>query len=580
MSNITYLHGWKPEFCIQLDTNDNNLADFNRFMAKGLPSTASLQQGGCFEDANREGFILQMKYRFDDFMGEGKSHDSLYTAYFECSLYLRWCDEHDQEAFTKNATEAYFESLYKTVLLGKIKRSTYKKKRFHILRLFTYYLDLPSTYFDNITITDSSDSEPFEAYTRSDLNQLLPFLRSLFKQTAKQFIEAPEKHINTFKNNPTMTFDWKGERYKLCGGLNKMMCAGTYLLAYYTYVNTSDLFQLKQPDNASISVGEIWYTMPAFKRRAFKTIQVEVGAHELDIPKYAMSFFETLLEASRLISTNSNTTLLQMVASRQSTQFKNATLQTFLRTWVEKHFTFTDQTGRRLRPMISRFRETGAQITAYHQGEIVNDIMLNNTSNTRKKSYSKGNQIANNGMMQDAMSLREQEIKQGKSTKEAQENLGIDVLVIEAENTINLPNLSRTPNGGSCSEPFGEKSEKFTKKALKHGLLKDGERLACADLLGCFGCPDQVIVQSISDIWCLLSFKTRIEESLFFHLNAHHYKKNFEKIIVFIEAHILPNINPSLLRAAEEKLDDDGLHPNWDDAESVLNLIPARDISK
>ncbi|MBF4296771.1 hypothetical protein EAY24_26365, partial [Vibrio anguillarum] len=138
-----------------------------------------------------------------------------------------------------------------------------------------------------------------------------------------------------------------------------------------------------------------------------------------------MSFFETLLEASRLISTNSNTTLLQMVASRQSTQFKNATLQTFLRTWVEKHFTFTDQTGRRLRPMISRFRETGAQITAYHQGEIVNDIMLNNTSNTRKKSYSKGNQIANNGMVQDAMSLREQEIKQGESTKEAQKSLGI-----------------------------------------------------------------------------------------------------------------------------------------------------------
>jgi hypothetical protein len=580
MSNITYLHGWKPEFCIQLDTNDNKLADFNRFMAKGFPSTASLQQGGRFEDANREGFILQMKYRFDDFMGEGKSHDSLYTVYSECSLYLRWCDEHDEEAFTQNATEAYFESLYKKVLLGKIKRSTYKKKRFHILRLFSDYLDLPSTYFDNITITDSSDSEPFEAYTRSDLNQLLPFLRSLFKQTAKQFIEAPEKHINTFKNNPTMTFDWKGERYKLCGGINKMMCAGTYLLAYYTYANTSDLFQLKQPDNASTSVGEIWYTMPAFKRRAFKTIQVEVGAHGLDIPKYAMSFFDTLLEASRLISTNSNTTLLQMVASRQSTQFKNATLQTFLRTWVEKHFTFTDQTGRRLRPMISRFRETGAQITAYHQGEIVNDIMLNNTSNTRKKSYSKGNQIANNGMMQDAMSLREQEIKQGKSTKEAQDSLGIDVLVIEAENTINLPNLSRTPNGGSCSEPFGEKSEKFTKKALTHGLLKDGERLACADLLGCFGCPDQVIVQSISDIWCLLSFKTRIEESLFFHLDAHHYKKNFEKIIVFIEAHILPNINPSLLRAAEEKLDDNGLHPNWDDAESVLNLIPARDISK
>lgn len=317
MSNITYLHGWKPELCIQLDNSSNCLADFNRFMVKGFPSTASLQQERRFEDANREGFILQIKSRFDEFMSEGRSHDSLYTTYLLCSLYLRWCDERNEEAFTQNSTETYFRSLYQEVLLGTTKRSTYKHKRSMMLRLFCDYLDLPSTYFDNITITDKSDAEPFEAYTRSDLNQLLPFLRSLFKQTAKQFIENPEKHINAHGSPPTMTFDWKGERYKLCGGISKMMCAGSYLLAYYTYANTSDLFQLKQPDNASTSAGEIWYTMPAFKRRAFKIIQVEVGGHELDIPKYAMSFFDTLLEASRLISTDSNATLLQTVAFKK-----------------------------------------------------------------------------------------------------------------------------------------------------------------------------------------------------------------------------------------------------------------------
>ena len=580
MSNIAYLHGWRPELSIQLDTDDSTSADFNRFMVKGFPSTVSLQQGGRFDDASREGFILQMKSRFDDFMSEGKSHNSLYSIYSECSLYLRWCDEHDEEAFTQHATETYFAFLYKKVLLGKPKRSTYRNKRSQMLCLFRDYLDLPSAYFDSISVTDSSDIESFEAYTRSDLNQLLPFLRSLFKQTAKQFIKNPEKHIDAHKNVPTMTFNWNGERYKLCGGISKMMCAGTFLLAYYTYANTSDLFQLKQPDNASTSVCEIWYTMPAFKRRAFKTIKVEMGGHELDIPKYAMNFFDTLLEASHLIYTAPNATLLQTVVSKQRAPLKTATLRDFLNLWVEKHFTFTDQTGRRLRPIISRFRETGAQITTYHQGELVNDIMLNNTSNTRKKSYSKGNRAANNGMMQDAMSLREQEIKQGESTKEAKESLGIDVLVIEAENKIHLPNLSRTPNGGSCSEPFGEKSEKYTRKALKHGLIKDGERLACADLLDCFGCPDQVIVQSLSDIWCLLSFKSCIEESLYRHLDAHHYKKNFEDIIVFIDTKILPNIKTSLLRAAEEKMDDEGLHPNWDDAESVLNLIPSQETSK
>ncbi|MEZ9201395.1 hypothetical protein AB4151_03180 [Vibrio splendidus] len=578
MSNITYLHGWKPELCIQFD--DNRLADFNRFMVKGFPSTTALQQGSRLEDANREGFILQMKSRFGDLMAEGKSHTSLYSTYLQCSLYLRLCDEHDEEAFTQHATEAYFKSLYRGVLLGKIKRSTYKARRSRMLCLFCDCLDLPSAHFDNITITDGSDKESFEAYTRSDLNQLLPFLRSIFKQTAKQFIENSEEHIDAHKNAPTMNFDWKGEQYKLCGGISKMMCAGTFLLAYYTYANTSDLFQLKQPDNASTSIGEIWYTMPAFKRRAFKTIHVEMGGHELDIPKYAMSFFDTLLEASRLISTDPNATLLQTVASKQRAPIKSTTLQGFLRRWVEKHFTFNDQTGCRLRPVISRFRETGAQITTYHQGELVNDIMLNNTSNTRRESYSKGNRAANNGMMQDAMSLREQEIKQGESTNEAKESLGIDVLVIEAENKIHLPNLSRTPSGGSCSEPFGEKSEKYTRKALKHGLIKDGERLACADLLGCFGCPDQVIVQSLSDIWCLLSFKNCIEESLYHHLDAQHYKQNFEDIIVFIDTKILPNIKTSLIKAAEEKMDDEGLHPNWGDTESVLSLIPSQETSK
>jgi len=223
---------------------------------------------------------------------------------------------------------------------------------------------------------------------------------------------------------------------------------------------------------------------------------------------------------------------------------------------------------------VSRFRETGAQLTAYHQGELANDIMLNNTPKTRKRHYSEGSKIANNGMMQDTMSIREAQIKNKIDAIEAQTYLGIEVLVIEAEYKVNLPNLSRTPNGGSCKAPFGEKSKKYTRKARQQGLLKEGERLACADLLACFGCPDQVMVQSVSDIWCLLSFKACIEESLYLHLDASHYRKNFQKIINFIEVNICPAINKKILKQAEAKLDDEGLHPAWDDSLSLLNLLP------
>ncbi|MEZ8295049.1 hypothetical protein AB6D11_14485 [Vibrio splendidus] len=574
MSNLSYLSRWDPKLCIQLNTEDNHLADFNRFLVKGIPPTQQLQQGVQFEDADRERFALQLKDMFDEVIEEGGSHNSLYDNFSETSLYLRWCDGQSSQAFSQSSLEGFMTHLQTRVMLGEIKSSSYKLRRSRMVTLFTRYLDLPHHYFDNVVIMDDADREPFEAYARSDLNQILPFLRRLFNQTYEQFIKGPDKHIQAHKSIPTMTFKWKGEDYLLCGGITKMMCAATYLLAYYTYANTSDLFKLQQPKNASTSLGETWYTMTAFKRRAFKTIQVEMGGHELEIPKYAMKFFDKLLNASQRLSIDENATLLQTIASKKVQPLKSRTLHSFLQRWVEKHFTFTDQTGRRLRPAISRFRETGSQLTTYHQGEMVNDIMLNNAPNTRKKHYSKGNELANKGMMQDVMSIREEQVKTGVKTKQAQENLGIDVLVVEAENKSNIPNLSRTPNGASCADPFGGKSKKYTKKAQKRGLAEEGERLACADLLGCFGCPDQVVVQSVADIWCLLSFKACIEESLYLHLDASHYRKNFENVVKFIELKILPNINKRTLKQAEAKLDDDARHPLWDDSESILGLIP------
>lgn len=121
--------------------------------------------------------------------------------------------------------------------------------------------------------------------------------------------------------------------------------------------------------------------------------------------KYALEFFDKLREASMLIDTGDHATLLAVIVTNKVQPINPSTLRAFA-DWMEKHFSFTDQTGRRLRPVISRFRETGAQLTAFHQGDMANDIMLNNTPNTRKKHYCEGNKITNNGMLQDAMVIR------------------------------------------------------------------------------------------------------------------------------------------------------------------------------
>jgi hypothetical protein len=516
-----------------------------------------------------------MRDRFQEAIDEGGSHHTLFGTFGETSMYLRWCDAGSIEAFTQSSIEDYMAHLYLAVLQGTLKKSSYNKKRSTMFYLFAMMMELPPGWFNSIVVTDASDKEPYEGYSRSDLNQLLPFLRKMFNQTYQQLIANPDKHIQANKNLHTMTFVWKGETYKLSSGISKMMCSATYLLAYYTYINTEQIFMLKQPRNASISMGEAWYKMPAFKRRAFKTIQVEIGEHNvIDIPKYSMTFFEKLLSASRLINQGEDALLLQTVVNKQIRPIKAITLYDFFSGWVEKHFTFIDQTGRRLRPVISRFRETGSQLTTYYQGDLANDIMMNNTPNTRKKSYSTGNKHTNNGMLQDTLAIRQEQVQSKVSSKKAQQNLAIDVLVIEQEYKKSIPNLSRTPSGGSCSNPFGEKSEKYTRKALRHGLAKEGEKLACADLLECFGCPDQVIVQSTSDIWCLLSFKLCIEEALYLHLDAHHYRKNFEGIIRYIDDSILPNISSTIIKQAETLIDDEEYHPIWSDSNSILDLIP------
>ncbi|MBF4232630.1 hypothetical protein EA002_23105, partial [Vibrio anguillarum] len=274
MNKVEYLSGWQPELCIQLDIYGIQKADFNRFLVKHFPSTQLLQQGGQFEDADREGVILQLKQSFDKAIEEGGSHHSLYKIFSTTSLYLRWCDKQSVNAFTQCSIEGYMSHHNDRVMLGLMKSSTYAQIRGQMSILFIKYLDLSFHYFDNVVVRGCSDTEPYEAYTRSDLNQLLPFFRQVFKQTHKQFIAFPEKHFDAYKNVHTMTFHWQGVQYHLCGGVSKMMCAGTFLLAYYTHSNTGNLLQLSHPDNSSTTLGEVWYTMPAFKRRAFKTIQV------------------------------------------------------------------------------------------------------------------------------------------------------------------------------------------------------------------------------------------------------------------------------------------------------------------
>lgn len=570
MNNISYLHGWQKKLCVTL--KDGNNCDFNRFLYLHCPSTADVQQGRK-QSANREATVLLLYERLSSYLTEGGSQATVLYIYVHTLRYLRWLDQNNIQAFTENSVKDYTEYLYLRTLRKEIKRNTYVNMRSALIQTFRF-LDLSDRCFEHTPLVPKDDIEPFKAYSQNDLIKLLPFLRALFKQTSAQFLSAPEKHMHVPPRTSTMNFHWKGNSYKLFGVMTKMMASATYLLAYYTYANTTQLLNLPRPKLVSKSTQETWYCMPAFKRRAFKTIHIEMGSHQLDIPKYSMQFFDKLLRVSQIIDNSDNALLLQTRSQNKLSSLSSSTLNGF-NGWLRKHFTFIDDKGEALRPVISRFRETGSQLTSYYQGDIAQGIVLDSTPTVRKKHYSTGNPYSNQAMTQEAALIRQEQAVSKSSAKEAQKTLQIEVLTINQEHRIAFPNLSKSAHGSHCKEPFGEKSQKFNRKTNQHKLTQ-GEKLACAELLDCFGCPEQVIVQSVSDLWCLLSFRECIEESMYLHLDAHHFKHNFEKTVSFIDTHILPRLDKNIVRQAEVKLDMVGRHPLWQEAESIIPNITIR----
>lgn len=568
MSEIHYLHDWRHDLYITLDSGNN--CDFNRLLYLGVPSTKALHSGQHTPPAGRDDFIFEFKARFDEKMASGTSPKTLWGYFCRTRHYLEWCDSQNIKAFTQTSLECYTDYLHQRTLRGEIKNTTHTNIRAVLNSVFGI-LDLPAQWFHHVIALPKNDCEPYEAYTQSDLKQLLPFLRALFKQTSEQFLTAPQQHMEARKNVSTMRFQWQGQSYSLCAAVSKMMAAATYLLSYYTYSNTSVLFNLIRPRAVSATSQDVWYSMPAFKRRAFKMVHVEMGAHSIDLPKYSMQFFDTLMAVSKVIDNADDALLLQTCVANKKTPISPFILNYFCSKWISKHFRWIDQRGRTLRPAISRFRETGSQLTRYFQGEIAQNVLLDNGASVRRKHYSTGNKHENQGMTQDAALIRQQQSIDGGTAKDARKSLQLEVLTIDVSQKARFPHLSRVPNGGSCTDPFGEKSESYNRRARQH-QLSSGEKLACAALLECFGCPSQVIVQSVTDIWCLLSFKECIEESIYQHLDIQHYRKNFEDTVQFIEQKIFPRLNKTILQQAENRLNNEGRHPAWQDVESVASL--------
>ena len=95
------------------------------------------------------------------------------------------------------------------------------------------------------------------------------------------------------------------------------------------------------------------------------------------------------------------------------------------------------------------------------------------------------------------------------------------------------------------------------------------DHLACADILNCFSCPNQVVIEEVEDIWCLLSFREMIDDSIVGHINTSQFSRNFAELLERIDFAIF-KVDPVIRRKASKKLQKEGRHPIWPEGINYL----------
>ncbi|PQQ28756.1 hypothetical protein C6H64_13870 [Photorhabdus luminescens] len=559
---------------IRNGANAHTLLDFNRFRYRGVPKTHRIKLGNV-QLLDRDDIAQRM---FIAITGrEDASPATKSNIFLAARRHFAFCDAQTPPLQPLSETAYVKELEYNSIRQrrGEIKDSTESRLRSDLSSLYQWQ-DLSIKNIEPLKLRRSrcSQTEPTRGYSDADLKQLLSLLRSIFKQLYQQFIIDPELHIQASSNAQTMVFSWKGKDYPVAGGASKIFYAATFLLSYYTWSNSTILYSLRRPQTKTNAISSNWYQMPAFKRRAFKTITVELGDHnKLEIPKYVTQFFDQLMTASKLVDPRPDGLLLPAYSyrKRKIQMMSGCLLNDFKAKWLARYFPMTDERGEILWPVPRRFRATGSHLTLALKGTLEAAILLDNTPQTVAHAYSSGNPHENDLMNRDTSQTLEQIVRDRQSVESAKQKVReaqkVEVLAYEAYIRRASPPI-RSAHGSYCKEPMGAMAEKFTSRARAHGLITESENLACADLLKCWSCGHQVLVESVADLWCVLSFRECIEESACLHIDNAHYQKNFGEALAKIDLR-LKQLSPKIVQQARRKLADEGRHRLWMDIDSV-----------
>ena len=552
--------------------------DFNRFKYWTVTSSKKLNHK---DDNLRKGGDKFAQKLYEMFCEQTSWSDSTKVMFYVTFVeYVIHCDKNNLEPCSKDGLLGWYDHNVNMHMLSNWVDSTCKTKMYAVRSVISN-LDFPADeWLANCGVFGNTQQNHRESYSDTDIAKLLRIVMKMFNQLYSQFIERPQYYIehakqNKFKeksNAGSMLFNWNNRLIRVHAPITKLASLSCYLLAYYSWGNTTQLFNIIRPQIDGQTLEEKWAKMPAFKRRANKYISIELGENDsLEIPRHAVKVFEKIQNISTTLNPNPGAHLLLCVKSGRTQPINSYALSQFNR-WLKNNIDLRDDFDRPLVPEAGRFRASGINRFQVYTGDLLRPTIISgNTPQVLNRNYSTGNKHDNDMQIQANALTLENSSRNRKGIEDAKqatkEQMNVKVLPYEAFLKQLSPPL-RIVNGSYCAQPFGDQASKQNKKAVQRKILKLGERLACTDLLKCFECPDQVIVETIEELWCILSFKECLEESAYLHLDRKHFKNNFEYILLNID-YRLTQVNQKLLRKAEQKIIDDGRHPLWQDNENI-----------
>ncbi len=277
-----------------------------------------------------------------------------------------------------------------------------------------------------------------------------------------------------------------------------------------------------------------------------------------------------MLKLSAVISSNPH--LLWQTKSGKISPLEQMHVNTFSK-WLQTTCSIVDDTNEPLRPTASKFRASGSyRYLAKSGSKIETSLLLGNTPQTLSRHYSSGNEAENNKQLLAVTYTIEGVVKCSdiNSAKEyAQKELAVDILPYEEFLTkYSKKSGQKTILGTGCKNVYGKQVEKYRRR--NHFSPKDFhvDHLACSDIHNCFSCENQVVIESVEDIWCLLSYKQSIIDSKCLHLNEKQFDRNYFELLNSIDR-IVFAIHPKTKRLAENKLKNEGRHPFWPDGMNI-----------